>query len=282
MSQLRNMSIKEDIFAAIMTIFLIWTWIVCSVIQLYIYQKPNGMKTLLDRCILDALKFYLIFCSQICTQFLCMYTFRIELTAIQSLFWYVLFVIILQFCMLYLICTIIVKYLSIFYPSAFADSDFTDKEILTQIRFFICGAVLIIFILDFSFIIDLDTTALYQKMMKNRGEVPKRGFLALHRFLGVFCAVLLIFVLFQIEKSGYKEENSSKNLHRFGFFTILFIFVMAISANIGFDDVVIIGAIVFSALFAILPTLYIFNSPNLRNYIVDKISATLLYFTNLC
>ena len=169
-----------------------------------------------------------------------------------------------EHCLLWFVGTCIIKYLSIFYPSVFADSDYTDREILVKSRFFITALVLILIILDYGLIIDLEYMVLYQRMIGNYDEsVENRNLPFLWQILTLISVCVFIWIQFHIEKSGFIDENMSKNRLRF---IMLIIFITLAFAALPFSnkDFLLLGVL------SLLPGFFVVSTPNLFDYFKSK------------
>ena len=246
-------------------------WGLCWIIASYLHQKPDNYKTILDRFLLDFLFYFLIF-NTIANAIIILIrldyqygeTLALLIQAIST-FSSVIF-------MTWFITTIFVKYVSIFHPSFFADSDNTDGEILVKARFYSTGIAIILFFLEVGVFQNSNQSFIYLKLLAEDGKKSQPGILHLLVFITM---ISIIYVNLKIKRSGYQEADSKIWLQKIIAMVVCVVLIL-VSFPVGpgksqiFQSVI---SVFLSWTVTLVPALSIVTYNNLRLYLSQKFSC---------
>ena len=255
-------------------------WGLCWIIASYLRQKSNNHQTIVDRFGLDFLLHFMTF-NTIINAIICL--IRLDYKCGETLAFLIQAISIFQFFtfLTWFIAIIFVKYVTIFHPSLFADSDHTDEEILVKARFYTTGISIILFIIEVGIFQNSTQSFIFRRLSGKEADKEIRSRLGvMHLF--VFATVIsIIYVNFKIKKSGYQEANSPNWLRKFKFCS-LFVCLALISLVLIYATFAVkkikspifqcIVSVVFSWTSTLLPAVFIMTYDNLRLYFVQKCS----------
>ena len=255
-------------------------WGLCWIIASYLRQKSNNHQTIVDRFGLDFLIHFMTF-NTIINAIICL--IRLDYKCGETFAFLIQALLIFQFFtfLTWFIAIIFVKYVTIFHPSLFADSDHTDEEILVKARFYTTGISIILFIIEVGVFQNSTQSFIFRRLSGKEADKEIRSRLGvMHLF--VFATVIsIIYVNFKIKKSGYQEANSPNWLRKFKFCS-LFVCLALISLVLIYATFPVkkikspifqcIVSVVFSWTSTLLPAVFIMTYDNLRLYFVQKCS----------
>ena len=255
-------------------------WGLCWIIASYLRQKSNNHQTIVDRFGLDFLIHFMTF-NTIINAIICL--IRLDYKCGETFAFLIQALSIFQFFtfLTWFIAIIFVKYVTIFHPSLFADSDHTDEEILVKARFYTTGISIILFIIEVGVFQNSTQSFIFRRLSGKEADKEIRSRLGvMHLF--VFATVIsIIYVNFKIKKSGYQEANSPNWLRKFKFCS-LFVCLALISLVLIYATFPVkkikspifqcIVSVVFSWTSTLLPAVFIMTYDNLRLYFVQKCS----------
>ena len=255
-------------------------WGLCWIIASYLRQKSNNHQTIVDRFGLDFLIHFMTF-NTIINAIICL--IRLDYKCGETFAFLIQALLIFQFFtfLTWFIAIIFVKYVTIFHPSLFADSDHTDEEILVKARFYTTGISIILFIIEVGIFQNSTQSFIFRRLSGKEADKEIRSRLGvMHLF--VFATVIsIIYVNFKIKKSGYQEANSPNWLRKFKFCS-LFVCLALISLVLIYATFAVkkikspifqcIVSVVFSWTSTLLPAVFIMTYDNLRLYFVQKCS----------
>ena len=255
-------------------------WGLCWIIASYLRQKSNNHQTIVDRFGLDFLIHFMTF-NTIINAIICL--IRLDYKCGETFAFLIQALSIFQFFtfLTWFIAIIFVKYVTIFHPSLFADSDHTDEEILVKARFYTTGISIILFIIEVGIFQNSTQSFIFRRLSGKEADKEIRSRLGvMHLF--VFATVIsIIYVNFKIKKSGYQEANSPNWLRKFKFCS-LFVCLALISLVLIYATFAVkkikspifqcIVSVVFSWTSTLLPAVFIMTYDNLRLYFVQKCS----------
>ena len=244
--------------------------ILCWIIASYLHQKPENHLTIVDRFFLDLLFHFavvdIIFNCIICLirsnyQFGETLALLIDAFSTFSIFNF----------LNWFIAVIFVKYVTIFHPSLFADSDQTDEEILSKARFYHTGIIILYFILEFGFIRNVGQGFIFLRLTGKKQKNVSPGIVQL---LVLAIITLVIYFNLKLKKSGYQEVNSKKMVQKIIALTVCFVLIYSFSPIREGRSGILQSAVsvLISLTITLVPALFIVAHDNLRNYVLQKFS----------
>ena len=243
-------------------------WFLCFMIAQFYRIRNNGNLSFLENASLDLLYFYWSFITLL-FPFAYFVVYPLPFNMQISVLIFLIMNVLVTAVMLNVITIFCIKYIVIFLPSYFADSEYTDQELLLQKRMIVLIIQLFIFIIEFGFLREGETTQMVKLLNGQNAERSHSKFL-ITKLLGVISIVLVFLIKAKIYFSRFNDDTT---IHKKMVFITIGIFCLACLLpfvhinSYSLESVRVFRCLSASITCTLIPAFIILSNDHLKNHV---------------
>ena len=243
-------------------------WFLCFMIVHYYRNRNNGNLSLLEKASLDLLYFYWSFITLL-FPFEYFVVYPLPFNMQMSVLFFLIINVLVVAVMLNVIAIFCIKYIVIFHPSYFADSEYTDQELLLQKRMIVLMIQLIIFIIDYGFLGEGETTPMVKLL---NGQNTERSYIKfmIVKLLGVISIVFVILIKVKIYFSRFNDDitiHKKMVLITIGLFCFACLIPLVHINSYSLEIIRVLRCLSASIICTLIPAFIILSNDHLKNHV---------------